>query len=124
MPHTVAGEFIEGPDIDVDNPCGVSIDPPHQMLLLALVQRAIEDLNRADKEYVDAFHWLFENQSSEIMSIQWICDALGLDVDYFRRKLRRFLKTHDAATRHRITRPSHRKPLRHRRGESVGLICA
>jgi hypothetical protein len=60
---------------------------PYQMLLLSVLERAIEDLSNSGAIYQRAYHWIFKDQSRDVMSAYWVCQALGMHVDSLRRHL-------------------------------------
>jgi hypothetical protein len=60
---------------------------PYQMLLLSVLERAIEDLSNSGAIYQRAYYWIFKDQSREVMSAYWVCQALGMHVDSLRRHL-------------------------------------
>lgn len=63
------------------------LDGPYQMLLLSMLQCAIDDLGKNGQLHERAYRWIFNKQSDEVMSINWVCQALGIHPDHLRRHL-------------------------------------
>ncbi len=60
---------------------------PAHLLVVAILQRALDDLQLGGRFRVQAMRWLHEQQSeSQPGSFEWCCAALDLDADVVRRK--------------------------------------
>ncbi len=60
---------------------------PAHLLIVAILQRALDDLHLGGRFRVQALHWLNEHQvESQPGSFEWCCAALDLDADVVRRK--------------------------------------
>ncbi len=60
---------------------------PVHLLIVAILQRALDDLHLGGRFRVQALRWLNEHQvESQPGSFEWCCAALDLDADVVRRK--------------------------------------
>jgi len=61
---------------------------PYKKLWAAVIGRAISDLGKKKESlaYSQAEYWLFNSDNKEVGSLFWICEHLGLDVDYIRKQ--------------------------------------
>lgn len=75
---------------------------PERTLIIALIRDAIDVLTSpikatTTKERQDVYHWIF-NGANDLGAKEWpfsfenACESLGLEVSYFRRKLRELLR--------------------------------
>ena len=78
---------IQMSDEDVGAELEGGLEPPYQLLLMRVLQCAVEDLKQEGTVRESARRWIFDDESEEVMSVHWVCHALGLHPDYFRRKL-------------------------------------
>ncbi len=60
---------------------------PAQLLIVAILQRALDDLHLGGRVRVQAMRWLHEPRGeSQPGSFEWCCAALDLDAEVVRRK--------------------------------------
>lgn len=65
-----------------------TLDPEFMELLLCILKGAIQDLSMPGNTRQYAFYWLFQEHSHRIMSLEWICESLGMDADRLRKRIR------------------------------------
>lgn len=65
-----------------------TLDPEYTELLLCILKGAIQDLSMPGPPRKYAFYWLFQEHSDRFMSLEWICESLGMDAERLRKRLR------------------------------------
>lgn len=98
MEDRIAGLFQ--PDVLVSHRywetfCGKASLPPEKMLMLAVLEDAIECLRKHAHRpnslvFRDAVDWILDEKSDWFFSFENICALLGLDADYIREGLLRW----------------------------------
>ena len=77
-----------------------SEDPGIRKLMAAVLGSAVEDLVKNDPdsrnrkestEYLNAYHWVFQEDNKEVYSFETVCESLDLNADELRTKIQQAL---------------------------------